>query len=72
MGSVNVGHNHPKVTKAIQDQSSKILQMSNLFYTTPQLPLAKILIENSDLDRVFFVTLEQKPMRSLQGSKKMG
>ncbi|MBR91768.1 MAG: aspartate aminotransferase family protein [Dehalococcoidia bacterium] len=51
---LNVGHNHPKVTKAIQDQSSKILQMSNLFYTTPQLPLAKILIENSDLDRVFF------------------
>ena len=51
---LNVGHNHPKVTKAIQDQASKILQMSNLFYTTPQLPLAKILIENSDLDRVFF------------------
>ncbi len=51
---LNVGHNHPKVTKAIQEQASKILQMSNLFYTTPQLPLAKILIENSDLDRVFF------------------
>ena len=51
---LNLGHNHPAVTKAIQDQSSKILQMSNLFYTTPQLNLAKTLIDNSDLDRVFF------------------
>ena len=51
---LNLGHNHPKVTKAIQEQASKILQMSNLFYTTPQLPLAKTLIDNSDLDRVFF------------------
>ena len=51
---LNVGHNHPAVTEAIRDQAGKILQMSNLFYTTPQLPLAKILIDNSDVDRVFF------------------
>jgi predicted acetylornithine/succinylornithine family transaminase len=51
---LNIGHNHPAVTKAIRDQAGKILQMSNLFYTTPQLPLAKILIDNSDVDRVFF------------------
>ena len=51
---LNVGHNHPKVTKAIQDQASKILQMSNLFYTTPQLPLAKILIENGRL-KIFLI-----------------
>jgi acetylornithine/N-succinyldiaminopimelate aminotransferase len=51
---LNIGHNHPAVTEAIRDQAGKILQMSNLFYTTPQLPLAKILIDNSDVDRVFF------------------
>ena len=51
---LNIGHNHPDVTEAIRDQAGKILQMSNLFYTTPQLPLAKILIDNSDVDRVFF------------------
>jgi acetylornithine/succinyldiaminopimelate/putrescine aminotransferase len=28
--------------------------MSNLFYTTPQLPLAQIIVDNSDVDRVFF------------------
>ena len=51
---LNIGHNHPAVTEAIRDQAGKILQMSKLFYTTPQLPLAKILIDNSDVDRVFF------------------
>ncbi|MBN4064943.1 aspartate aminotransferase family protein [Dehalococcoides mccartyi] len=51
---LNIGHNHPAVTEAIRDQAGKILQMSNLFYTTPQLPLAKILIDNSAVDRVFF------------------
>lgn len=51
---LNIGHNHPAVTEAIRDQAGKILQMSNLFYTTPQLPLAEIIVENSDVDRVFF------------------
>ena len=51
---LNLGHSHPAVTEAIRDQAGKILQMSNLFYTTPQLPLAKIIVDNSDVDRVFF------------------
>ena len=51
---LNLGHSHPETTKAIQDQSSKIIQMSNLFFTTPQLGLAEIIVENSDIDRVFF------------------
>ncbi|MEE8301603.1 MAG: acetylornithine transaminase, partial [Candidatus Tectomicrobia bacterium] len=51
---LNVGHSHPEVTGAIQEQAGMILQMSNLFYTIPQLKLAKILIDNSCMDRVFF------------------
>ncbi len=51
---LNLGHSHPDVTKAIQDQAGKILQMSNLFYTVPQLPLAQLIVDNSDVDRVFF------------------
>ena len=51
---LNLGHNHPAVTEAIRDQAGKILQMSNLFYTTPQLSLAKIIVDNSAVDRVFF------------------
>jgi predicted acetylornithine/succinylornithine family transaminase len=51
---LNLGHSHPAVTEAIREQAGKILQMSNLFYTTPQLPLAQIIVDNSDVDRVFF------------------
>jgi acetylornithine/N-succinyldiaminopimelate aminotransferase len=51
---VNLGHGHPAVTKAIHEQADKILQTSNQFYTTPQLELAEALVENSDLDKVFF------------------
>lgn len=51
---LNLGHSHPAVTKAIQDQAGKILQMSNLFYTVPQLPLAQLIVDNSAVDRVFF------------------
>ena len=52
---LNVGHSHPAVTAAIVEQAGKILQMSNLFYTIPQLKLAQILIDNSVMDRVFCV-----------------
>jgi predicted acetylornithine/succinylornithine family transaminase len=51
---LNLGHSHESVTNAIKDQAGKILQMSNLYYTTPQLSLAETIVENSDLDRVFF------------------
>ncbi len=51
---LNMGHSHPAVTAAISEQAGSIMQMSNLFYTTPQLPLAKFIVENSDVDRVFF------------------
>jgi predicted acetylornithine/succinylornithine family transaminase len=51
---LNVGHSHPEVTAAIQEQAGMILQMSNLFYTIPQLKLAKILVDHSCMDRVFF------------------
>ena len=51
---LNVGHSHPAVTAAIREQAGQILQMSNLYYTVPQLKLAQILIDNSCFDRVFF------------------
>ncbi len=51
---LNIGHSHPAVTAAIRDQAGQILQMSNLYYTVPQLKLAQILVDNSCFDRVFF------------------
>ena len=51
---VNLGHAHPAVTKAIQEQAATLLQTSNQFYTIPQLELAEALVEHSCLDKVFF------------------
>ena len=50
----NLGHCHPAITRAIVEQASTLLQTSNQFYTTPQLQLAELLVENSCLDKIFF------------------
>ena len=50
----NLGHSHPAVTKAIQEQAGTLLQTSNQFYSIPQLQLAEALVENSCMDKVFF------------------
>jgi len=49
-----LGHSSPIVSKAIYEQSKKLVHVSNLFYTQPQAELAQILVENSFADRVFF------------------
>ena len=50
----SIGHCHPVILKALNEQAAKLIQVSNQFYTIPQLELAKLLIEKSCLDRVFF------------------
>ncbi|MFN0094107.1 MAG: acetylornithine transaminase [Dehalococcoidia bacterium] len=53
--AVNVlGHAHPVVAKALAGQAATLIHTSNLYYTKPMIELAKILIENSCLDRAFF------------------
>jgi predicted acetylornithine/succinylornithine family transaminase len=49
-----LGHSHPVVVKAVTEQVKKLIHTSNQFYTVPQLQLAKLLVENSCFDRVFF------------------
>jgi len=50
----NLGHCHPKVVAALQDQAGKLLHCSNYFHIPQQIELAEILCENSFGDRVFF------------------
>ncbi|KUO69494.1 MAG: acetylornithine aminotransferase [Lutibacter sp. BRH_c52] len=50
----SVGHSHPKVVKAIQDQAAKLIHISNFYLSEPQVMLSKKLVELSGLDRVFF------------------
>jgi predicted acetylornithine/succinylornithine family transaminase len=50
----NLGHCHPNIVEAIKEQSNRLIHVSNLYYTEPQAELAKLLIENSFADKVFF------------------
>jgi acetylornithine/N-succinyldiaminopimelate aminotransferase len=50
----NLGHCHPKVTKAIRKQSKQLVQPCNLFHIEQQGDFAKMLVENSFADKVFF------------------
>jgi len=50
----SLGHSSPVVSKALCEQSKRLVHVSNLFYTQPQTELAQILVENSFADRVFF------------------
>ncbi|MCL4514278.1 MAG: acetylornithine transaminase [Firmicutes bacterium] len=49
-----LGHCHPAVVEAIRRQAGTLIHCSNLYYIESQARLAKILVENSALDRVFF------------------
>ncbi|MDA0987547.1 MAG: aspartate aminotransferase family protein [Chloroflexi bacterium] len=49
-----LGHCHPVLVRAVEEQARTLMQTSNQFYTIPQVKLAQILVENSCLDRVFF------------------
>lgn len=50
----DLGHSHPKLVKAIKDQAEKFLHCSNVYYVEQQAKLAKLLVENSCADRIFF------------------
>ncbi|MBI5188011.1 MAG: acetylornithine transaminase [Nitrospirae bacterium] len=49
-----LGHCHPRVVIAIQKQAQRLLHVSNFYYIEPQIRLAKLLIEHSFADKVFF------------------
>jgi len=49
----SLGHCHPAVTEAIVAQAGKLVHVSNLYYTLPQIELAELLVSNSFADRVF-------------------
>lgn len=49
-----LGHCHPEVTRAIEEAARKLIHVSNLFYTYPQVELAAELTRLSFADKVFF------------------
>jgi acetylornithine aminotransferase len=49
-----LGHAHDGVAEAVADQARRLVHVSNLYYTEPQIKLAQLLIEHCFADRVFF------------------
>lgn len=50
----SLGHNHPAVTQAINEQASRILHTSNLYHIENQSQLADSLCGASQMEQVFF------------------
>jgi acetylornithine/N-succinyldiaminopimelate aminotransferase len=49
-----VGHNHPKLVAALQDQVTKLIHTSNYYHIPLQEELASMLVERSGMTNVFF------------------
>ena len=49
-----LGHNHPKLVPALQDQLTKLIHTSNYYHIPLQEELAKLLVERSGMTNVFF------------------
>src|SRR5437870_4426861 len=49
-----LGHAHPDVVAALSKQSAELIHTSNLYFTQPQVELARRLVELSFPSRVFF------------------
>src|SRR5918911_3287195 len=52
---VSLGHSSPVVQRALAEQSAKLIHVSNLYYSIPQLELAQLLLDHSPFSKVFFV-----------------
>lgn len=49
-----LGHSHPALVNAITEQAGKLVHCSSLYYIEAQAKLARLIVENSCADRVFF------------------
>ena len=53
--AVNIlGYAHPDLVSALERQARQLIHISNLYYTEPQVQLAKLLVTHSFAQKVFF------------------
>jgi acetylornithine/N-succinyldiaminopimelate aminotransferase len=50
----SLGHSHAKVVNAIKEQAEILTHVSNIYHIEPQIRMARLLVENSFADKVFF------------------
>jgi acetylornithine/N-succinyldiaminopimelate aminotransferase len=68
LGVNALGHAHPRVVKAIREQASKLVHISNLYYHEYQGALAEKLCSHSGLNRGFF---SNSGTEAIEGSIKL-
>lgn len=68
LGVNALGHGHPRVVKAIREQSARAIHLSNLYYNEYQGRLAERLCQLSGLDRAFF---SNSGTEAIEGSIKL-
>lgn len=69
----SLGHCHPKVVAAIQSQASKLMHISNFYYSQPQADLLELLAEVSGFDRIFLCNSGGEAMEgALKIARKFG
>jgi acetylornithine/N-succinyldiaminopimelate aminotransferase len=51
-----LGHSHPAITRALVKQGKTLINASPSIYNRPQIEFAKLLIENTCMDKVFFTS----------------
>lgn len=49
-----LGHSHPIIVNALNEQSSKLMHISNYYWSPEAIKLAEILCKNSDHEQAFF------------------
>ncbi len=54
VGVTGLGHSHPEITKAIQEQAQQLLHTSNWYHIKHQEELAESLCKLSKMDKAFF------------------
>lgn len=54
IATVAIGHSHSEFIKEISEQVKKLVHVSNLYYTIPQIELAEKLRDITGMDRFFF------------------
>ena len=50
----SLGHSHPDVVRAVQEQAARLMHVSNLFTNAPMVRLAERLVERSFGESVYF------------------
>ncbi|MCI9100313.1 MAG: aspartate aminotransferase family protein [Lachnospiraceae bacterium] len=49
-----LGYNHPSFTRSLQEQSQKLIHISNLYYNVPMIEAGSRILGISGMDKVFF------------------